>query len=68
MFNKKASLSNKKLECKESTKPYKTIHMAMATSFGIRPNVYSGKIQLFVILDDLFKSLWYYFLSVATHR
>ena len=49
-----ASLSNKKLELKEATKTRKAVHVTMVTSFGVRPNSYSGKIQSFVTLDDLF--------------
>ena len=49
------SLANKKLELKEATKTRKAVHLTMVTSFGVRPNSYSGKIQSFVTLDDLFR-------------
>lgn len=30
------------------------VHLTMVTSFGVRQNAYSGKVQSFVMLDDLF--------------
>lgn len=49
-----ASLMNKKLELKTGTKTRKAVHLMMVTSFGVRQNAYSGKVQSFVMLDDLF--------------
>ena len=37
-----------------ATKTRKAVHFTMVTSFGVKPNAYSGKIQSFAVLDDLF--------------
>jgi len=50
-----ASLTNKKAEFKVATKTRKAVHLTMVTSFGIRQNAYSNKVQSFVVLDDLFE-------------
>ena len=49
-----ASLANKKTELKLSTKTRKAVHLTMVTSFGVRQNAYSNKVQSFVTLSDLF--------------
>ncbi|MBO4314506.1 MAG: ATP-binding protein, partial [Prevotella sp.] len=46
---------NERLEAfraKTSTK--KALHITMITTFGIKPNVYSGMVQSEVTMDDLF--------------
>ena len=45
---------NKKSEFKAATKTRKAVHLTMVTSFGVKPNAYSGKVQSFATLDDLF--------------
>ncbi|MBQ3343810.1 MAG: AAA family ATPase [Kiritimatiellae bacterium] len=48
------SLMNKKSEFKAATKTRKAVHVTMVTSFGVKQNAYSGKVQSFATLDDLF--------------
>ena len=49
-----AALMNKRAEFKAATKTRKAVHLTMVTSFGVKPNAYSGKVQSFATLDDLF--------------
>ena len=49
-----AALMNKKSEFKAATKTHKAVHLTMVTSFGVKPNAYSGRVQSFATLDDLF--------------
>ena len=49
-----AALMNKKSEFKAATKTRKAVHLTMVTSFGVKPNAYSGRVQSFATLDDLF--------------
>lgn len=49
-----AALMNKRAEFKEATKTRKAVHLTMVTSFGVKPNAYSGRVQSFATLDDLF--------------
>lgn len=48
-----AALANKKSAFKLATKTRKAVHLTMVTSFGVKPNAYSGKVQSFVTLNDL---------------
>jgi len=48
-------LTNKKTEFKLATKTRKAVHLTMVTSFGVRQNPYSYKVQSFVTLDELFR-------------
>ena len=48
------ALMNKKSEFKSATKTRKAVHVTMVTSFGVKQNAYSGKVQSFATLDDLF--------------
>ena len=51
------TLANK-LECfVEQTNTRKSVMLTMITSFGLRPNKYSGQIQCAITLDDLFKTV-----------
>lgn len=38
-----------------ATKTRKALHLTMVTTYGLKPNAYSGAIQSEVVLDDLFK-------------
>ena len=49
------ALMEKKAEFKSATKTRKAVHVTMMTTFGVKPNAYSHKVQTFVTLDDLFK-------------
>ena len=49
------NLANKKVEFKTATKTRKAVHLTLVTSFGVKDNAYSHKVQSFVTLDDLFK-------------
>lgn len=49
------ALMEKKAEFKSATKTRKAVHVTMVTTFGVKPNAYSHKVQTFVTLDDLFK-------------
>lgn len=49
------SLTEKKNEFKTATKTRKAVHLTMVTTFGVKPNAYSYKVQSFVTLDDLFR-------------
>ena len=46
-----AALMNKRAEFKEATKTRKAVHLTMVTSFGVKPNAYSGRVQSFATLD-----------------
>ena len=50
-----AALMSKKSELKAAVGTRKAVHLTMVTSFGVRQNAYSGKVQSFVTLDDLFR-------------
>ena len=50
-------LMAKKAEFKGATKTRKAVHLTMVTTFGVKPNAYSYKVQSFVTLDDLFRRL-----------
>ena len=49
-----AALMSKRSELKAALKTRKAVHLTMVTSFGVRQNAYSNKVQSFVTLDDLF--------------
>ena len=49
-----AALMSKRSELKAVLKTRKAVHLTMVTSFGVRQNAYSNKVQSFVTLDDLF--------------
>ena len=49
------NLANKKVEFKTATRTRKAVHLTLVTSFGVKDNAYSHKVQSFVTLDDLFK-------------
>lgn len=38
-----------------ATKTRKAVHLTMVTSFGVKANAYSHKVQSFVTLEDLFQ-------------
>ena len=48
------NLANKKVEFKTATKTRKAVHLTLVTSFGVKANAYSHKVQSFVTLEDLF--------------
>ena len=48
-------LMDKRTEFKAAVKTRKAVHLTMVTSFGVRKNAYSCKVQSFVTLDDLFR-------------
>ena len=48
------ALMEKKAEFKSATKTRKAVHVTMVTTFGVKPNAYSHKVQTFVTLDNLF--------------
>ena len=50
-----AALMSKKSELKAAVGTRKAVQLTMVTSFGVRQNAYSGKVQSFVTLDDLFR-------------
>ena len=52
-----SDLAGKKAEFKAATKTRKAVHLTMVTTFGVKPNAYSYKMQSFVTLDDLFHPL-----------
>ena len=37
-----------------TTKARKTLHLTMVTTYGLKPNAWSGMIQNDILLDDLF--------------
>ena len=49
-----AALANKRAEFKAETKTRKAVHLTLVTSFGVKRNAYSDKVQSFATLDDLF--------------
>ena len=49
-----AALMSKRSELKAALKTRKAVYLTMVTSFGVRQNAYSNKVQSFVTLDDLF--------------
>ncbi len=50
-----AAIEAKKAEFKAVTGTRKAVHLTMVTSNSVKPNAYSGHIQSFVTLDDLFE-------------
>lgn len=50
-----AAIEAKKAEFKAVTGTRKAVHLTLVTSNGVKPNAYSGHIQSFVTLDDLFE-------------
>jgi hypothetical protein len=47
-------LQTRKLAFMEETKTRKAVHLTMVTTFGVKPNMYSDRIQSEVTLEDLF--------------
>ena len=49
------NLRNKLASFREETKTRKSLHLTFVTTYGVKPNAYSGHIQKEVVLEDLFK-------------
>ena len=49
-----AALANRREEFKAATNTRKAVHLTMVTSFGVKRNAYSDRVQSFATLDDLF--------------
>ena len=49
-----AALANRREEFKTATNTRKAVHLTMITSFGVKRNAYSDRVQSFATLDDLF--------------
>ena len=50
-------LQTRKMDFISETKTRKEVHLTMVTTFGIKPNMYSDRIQSEVTLESLFKPL-----------
>lgn len=50
-------LQTRKMDFISETKTRKAVHLTMVTTFGIKPNMYSDRIQSEVTLESLFKPL-----------